>query len=88
MFHLFIKKVGRIPASDGFAVRRIAGPGLFQDYYFAIRPEQALAAFEAKMELDELQVRFLNYFVVGKLQIILHNILTIGIHFKNFLKLF
>ncbi|XP_063709490.1 uncharacterized protein LOC134837994 isoform X3 [Culicoides brevitarsis] len=55
MFHLFIKKVGRIPASDGFAVRRIAGPGLFQDYYFAIKPEQALAAFEAKMELDELQ---------------------------------
>lgn len=25
------------------------------DYYFIIRPEQALAALEAKMELDELQ---------------------------------
>ncbi|XP_049281969.1 uncharacterized protein LOC125763166 isoform X1 [Anopheles funestus] len=54
-FHLFIKKCGRVPASDSFAVRRIAGPGLALDYYFSIKPEQALAAFEAKMELDELQ---------------------------------
>lgn len=54
-FHLFIKKCGRIPASDSLAVRRIAGPGLALDYYFIVRPEQALAAFEAKMELDELQ---------------------------------
>lgn len=55
MFHLFIKKCGRVPASDSFAVRRVAGPGLALDYYFKIKPEQALAAFEAKMELDELQ---------------------------------
>lgn len=54
-YHLFIKKCGRVPARDGFAVRRVAGPGLASDYYFVIRPEQALAAFEAKMELDELQ---------------------------------
>lgn len=54
-FHLFIKKCGRIPASDSLVVKRIAGPGLALDYYFVIRPEQALAAFEAKMELDELQ---------------------------------
>lgn len=58
MFHVFIKKNGRVPACDGFAVKRIAGPGLALDYYFSIRPEQALAAFEAKMELDELQVIF------------------------------
>ncbi|XP_055375175.1 uncharacterized protein LOC129607934 isoform X2 [Condylostylus longicornis] len=54
-FHLFIKKYGRVPASDSFAVRRIAGPGLALDYYFVIKPEQALVEFEAKMELDELQ---------------------------------
>lgn len=54
-FHMFIKKCGRVPASNSFAVKRIAGPGLALDYYFIIRPEQALAAFEAKMELDELQ---------------------------------
>lgn len=54
-FHLFIKKCGRVPASDSFAVKRIAGPGLESDYYFVVKPEQALAAFEAKMELDELQ---------------------------------
>lgn len=54
-FHFFIKKCGRIPSNDSCAVRRIAGPGLALDYYFSIRPDQALAAFEAKMELDELQ---------------------------------
>ncbi|XP_066250387.1 uncharacterized protein [Euwallacea similis] len=54
LFHLIIKKRGRIPASDSFAVRRVAGPGLASDYYFQISPEQALAAFEAKMEWDEL----------------------------------
>nr|CAH7734906.1 unnamed protein product [Callosobruchus chinensis] len=53
-FHLIIKKRGRIPASDSFVVKRIAGPGLANDYYFQISPEQALAAFEAKMEWDEL----------------------------------
>ncbi|XP_076160274.1 uncharacterized protein LOC143143176 isoform X1 [Ptiloglossa arizonensis] len=54
MFHLVIKNRGRIPASDSFVVKRIAGPGLTSDYYYQIRPEQALAALEAKLELDEL----------------------------------
>lgn len=35
-------------------MKRIAGPGLASDYYFQVSPEQALAAFEAKMEWDEL----------------------------------
>lgn len=54
IFHAIIKKRGRVPASDSFVVKRIAGPGLASDYYFQISPEQALAAFEAKMEWDEL----------------------------------
>ncbi|KAK7794593.1 hypothetical protein R5R35_003607 [Gryllus longicercus] len=54
-FHFIIKKRGRIPASDSFVVKRIAGPGLVSNYFYQIRAEQALAAFEAKMELDELQ---------------------------------
>ncbi|XP_058795012.1 uncharacterized protein LOC131666391 isoform X2 [Phymastichus coffea] len=54
MFHSVIKNRGRIPASDSFIVKRIAGPGLASDYCYQIRPEQALAAFEAKLELDEL----------------------------------
>lgn len=54
IYHLVIKKRGRIPACDGFIVKRIAGPGMASDFYFQICPEQALAAFEAKMELDEL----------------------------------
>lgn len=55
VFHTFIKKCGRIPSSDSFAVRRISGPGLAQDYFFIVTPAQVLAAFEAKMELDELE---------------------------------
>ncbi|KAK9888177.1 hypothetical protein WA026_000446 [Henosepilachna vigintioctopunctata] len=54
IFHMLIKKRGRVPASDSFVVKRVAGPGLASDYYFQISPEQALAAFEAKMEWDEL----------------------------------
>lgn len=54
VFHFLIKKRGRIPACDSLVVKRIAGPGLASNYYYQIRPEQALAAFEAKMELDEL----------------------------------
>ncbi|XP_046659884.1 uncharacterized protein LOC124353884 isoform X2 [Homalodisca vitripennis] len=54
MFHLLIKKRARVPACDGLLIKRIAGPGLTSDYYYQIKPEQALAAFEAKLELDEL----------------------------------
>uniref|UniRef100_A0A8D8Y4T6 Uncharacterized protein n=1 Tax=Cacopsylla melanoneura TaxID=428564 RepID=A0A8D8Y4T6_9HEMI len=54
MFYGLIKKRGRVPACDSFIVKRIAGPGLASNYFFQVRPEQALAAFEAKLELDEL----------------------------------
>ncbi|XP_064104875.1 uncharacterized protein LOC135214466 isoform X2 [Macrobrachium nipponense] len=56
MFHAVIKKRGRIPASDSFLVKRIAGPGLHSNFYYQISCEQALAAFEARLELDELSV--------------------------------
>ncbi|KAK8396821.1 hypothetical protein O3P69_005057 [Scylla paramamosain] len=56
MFHLVIKKRGRIPASDSFLVKRIAGPGLHNNFYYQISCEQAIAAFEARLELDELAV--------------------------------
>lgn len=58
---MFIKNFGRVPSSsDSFAVKRISGPGYnilsgSCDYFFLIKPEQALAAFEAKMELEELE---------------------------------
>lgn len=54
-YHVFIKKYGRVPATDSFAVQRIEGPGLNSNYFFLIQPEQAMAALEAKMESDELQ---------------------------------
>lgn len=55
MFHTVIKSRGRIPANDGFIARRVAGPGLASNYFFQIKPEQSLAAIEAKLELDELE---------------------------------
>lgn len=54
MFHAVIKPRGRVPAGDSLAVKRTAGPGLANDYCYQIRPEQALAALEARIELDEL----------------------------------
>ncbi|GFS15118.1 Gmk_2 protein [Elysia marginata] len=54
MFQLVIKSRGRVPSSNGFVARRIAGPGLASNYFFQIRPEQALAAVEARAEHDEL----------------------------------
>ncbi|XP_022314520.2 uncharacterized protein LOC111119021 isoform X2 [Crassostrea virginica] len=56
MYFLVIRSRGRVPVSDGFVARRIAGPGLAANYFFQIKPEQALAALESKMELDELEV--------------------------------
>lgn len=47
-------------------MKRIAGPGMSSDYYFQIHPEQALAAFEAKMELDELNAY--QYLMEQKIQ--------------------
>ncbi|XP_076309082.1 uncharacterized protein LOC143224723 isoform X2 [Tachypleus tridentatus] len=54
IFHLVIKKRGRVPALSSWLVRRVEGPGLSNNHYFKIRPEQALAAFEAKLEVEEL----------------------------------
>ncbi|XP_062594006.1 uncharacterized protein LOC134255480 isoform X1 [Saccostrea cucullata] len=56
MYFLVIRSRGRVPISDSFVARRIAGPGLAANYFFQIKPEQALAALESKMELDELDV--------------------------------
>lgn len=54
-FNFFIKNHARVPTSNNPTVHRIAGPGLIQDYSSSITPEQALAALEAQMQLDELQ---------------------------------
>jgi len=49
MFHLVIKNRGRIPASDSFVVKRIAGPGLASDYYY-----QVFSFYLYKEELQNL----------------------------------
>ncbi|KAH3866809.1 hypothetical protein DPMN_029932, partial [Dreissena polymorpha] len=56
MYNIVIKSRARVPASDGFVARRIAGPGLASNYFFQIQPAQALAALEATMETEELEM--------------------------------
>ena len=54
IFQLLIKKYARIPISDNFLAKRLAGPGMAANYYFQIKIEQALAALETAMDLDRL----------------------------------
>ena len=56
IFHCMISSCARVPLSDNFLARRIAGPGMASTYYFQIKIEQALAALETAMDLDRLQV--------------------------------
>jgi len=55
MFHLLIKKRARVPFTDTFVARRVAGPGMASNYFYQIKTEQALVALEATMESDELR---------------------------------
>ncbi|XP_045212309.2 uncharacterized protein LOC123563530 [Mercenaria mercenaria] len=56
MYGIVIKSRARVPASDGFVARRVAGPGLASNYFLQIQPEQALAALEADLEFEELDL--------------------------------
>ena len=56
IFRCMIGSCARVPLSDNFLARRIAGPGMASTYYFQIKTEQALAALETAMDLDRLQV--------------------------------
>ena len=53
LFQLIRKRV-RIPLRDDFLASRIAGPGLASRHYYQIRPEQALATLQARMDRDML----------------------------------
>ena len=55
VFQLLIKKRARVPMSNTFLARRIAGPGMASEYYYQVRPEQALVALETRMEAAELK---------------------------------
>ena len=36
MFHAVIKKKAKVPASNSFVARRIAGPGLASNYFYQV----------------------------------------------------
>ena len=40
--------------NNTFLARRIAGPGMASEYYYQVRPEQALVALETRLEHAEL----------------------------------
>uniref|UniRef100_A0A914WQA2 Uncharacterized protein n=1 Tax=Plectus sambesii TaxID=2011161 RepID=A0A914WQA2_9BILA len=54
MFHVIIKRRGRIPANDTFVARRIAGPGLSKDFYYQVNPAVVLATMELAIEKQEM----------------------------------
>ncbi|KAL1473617.1 hypothetical protein MTO96_038575, partial [Rhipicephalus appendiculatus] len=56
LFHGVIKRRARVPVGDSWMVTRVAGPGLSQDHLYQINPEQALTAFLAKVELEQLSI--------------------------------
>jgi hypothetical protein len=54
MFKLFLEKSARVPSQNNFLAKRISGPGLASEYFYQIKPEQALVALETRMELAEV----------------------------------
>ncbi len=56
----------KVPESDSWLARRIEGPGLASEYLYQIRPELAVVALRAQLELMELQ----QYELVTKQQIL------------------
>lgn len=56
LFHSVVKRRARVPLGDSWMVTRVAGPGLSQDHLFQVNPEQALAAFLAKVESEQLLI--------------------------------
>ena len=50
IFKTVIRKRGRIPAANSFLVKRITGPGLQDNFFYQISPEQAIAAIECHLE--------------------------------------
>lgn len=56
LFHAVVKRRARVPLGDSWMVMRVAGPGLSQDHLYQVSPEQALAAFLAKLEFEQLSL--------------------------------
>eukprot|EP01105_Mastigella_eilhardi_P010901 TRINITY_DN2521_c0_g1_i1.p1 TRINITY_DN2521_c0_g1~~TRINITY_DN2521_c0_g1_i1.p1 ORF type:complete len:583 (-),score=108.70 TRINITY_DN2521_c0_g1_i1:395-2143(-) len=55
-----LRPLARVPSSDTFAARRIAGPGLSSSLYFQIEPSDVMALLQLYLEQTELDL-FHNY---------------------------
>ena len=54
IYHLILKFKGKVPSEDGFLVRRIAGPGLSNSYFYLIDHKLALVMLEYQLEKLEM----------------------------------
>ena len=54
MFHLFIKRRGRIPSSNSISARCIHGPGILSNFLYKIETNEVLAAIQIYLENLEL----------------------------------
>jgi uncharacterized membrane protein len=54
-FFQLIRNRVRIPLKDDFLTTRISGPGMASQHYYQIKPPQALATLEARMDRDKLK---------------------------------
>ena len=55
VFFQLIRNRVRIPLKDDFLTKRISGPGMASLHYYQIKPPQALATLEARMDRDKLK---------------------------------
>jgi hypothetical protein len=55
IYHLIIKRFARIPAHNGFLVRRISGPGLASEYFYQVSSIEVLAGIESLIEQNQLK---------------------------------
>jgi hypothetical protein len=58
MFYAVIKRQAKIPSSDTFLARRVAGPGLSSNYFYQARAEQVLVTLEAHLEAKMLRAYY------------------------------
>jgi len=42
VYHIFLKRIARVPATNSFAARKIAGPGMASQFFLQMNPEHAL----------------------------------------------
>jgi hypothetical protein len=56
LFAVVIRRLGRVPARDGFLARRVEGPGVSASFYYQVSPGLVLLVLQATMEQEEIRI--------------------------------